>query len=78
MTKIVATMDQHIDLAFKLWKSGLTSEQAFEWVKARKYTVKGIEYFGRQVSTCVKMLERLDRAVKDGKVKCTKKNGLST
>ena len=77
MTKIIADQDQHISLAYKLWKAGLNSEQAFQWIKERKYTINNVEYFGKQVSTCVRMLERLDSGARNGLIKCTKSNGLT-
>ena len=64
-----------IDLALKLYKQGVSPEDALALCKAKSIDNK--KYFGIQVANHMQLLGRLNSGALAGKVKCTKKSGLT-
>ena len=75
MTKQYADNTQHIDLALKLYRQGVSPEDAISLCKAGP--IKGLNYFGISVANHMQLLYRLNTGARNGVVKCTRKSGLT-
>lgn len=64
-----------IDLALKLYKQGVSPEDALALCKTK--TIVNKKYFGIAVANHMQLLDRLNKGALAGKVKCTKKSGLT-
>ena len=71
-----ATSQQNLDLSKLLWSKGLTPEQALEYLKENKYTIKGIQYSASIVAQGINMILTISEGIKAGKLKSSKAKGL--
>jgi len=56
-TPTKASWEQHLTVAQLLYEKGLKADQAVEWFKSRKYTLKGLHYEATRVSAMIAGME---------------------
>ena len=80
-TPTKASWEQHLTIAKLLHGKGLKADQAVEWFKSRKYTLKGLRYeatrvsamiAGMEISTTKSIIDVVNTRLKDGTLKYTK------
>ena len=76
-TPTKASWEQHLTIAKLLHGKGLKADQAVEWFKQRKYTLKGLRYEATRVSAMIAGMEASHQYIDIDEMVATVNDGLA-